>query len=114
MYTIKTEIEVGSQVGTRNMQKKNYEDDRPLPTLANKNPSSTNKMLNQNPIGQSKQQQLEEYDEDFEEYFSDDEDNDIGRLTMKASKDDIDDVISLYKEKLVPKGKKELEGKQYQ
>ncbi len=46
-------------------------------------------------------------DEIFEEYWSDEEDNQVGRLTMKATQNDLSDVVSLYKEKLIDKVKKD-------
>ncbi len=88
-----------------------YQDDRPLPTL-NKNASNVNapnKMA-----GAHIDQYDDEYAEDFEEYWSDDEENDGNRFTLKATQKDMIDVINLYKEKLnlgTNKNFNDLEGK---
>ena len=44
-------------------------------------------------------EEFEEYDSDVEEYYSDGNDEDI-RLTSKASKNDLKEVINLYKQQL--------------
>lgn len=78
-----------------------YYDDRPLPALAKKLQL----------LGLTNKQEYNEgltayFDEEFEEYVSDgdddyDEDDDEKiRLTSKASKNDLKDVIDLYKQQL--------------
>jgi len=90
-----------------------YQDERPLPAL-NKNASNNNasKMPNAHI-----DQYDDEYAEDFEEYWSDEEENDgPTRLTLKATQNELNDVMKLYKEKLnlgTNKNLNDLEGKEF-
>jgi NIMA (never in mitosis gene a)-related kinase len=95
VYSIKTDYEMPTN--TKIPQTNNYyQDDRPLPAL-NKNAPTNNasKMA-----GAHVDQYDDEYAEDFEEYWSDEEENDGNRLTLKATQKDMVDIINLYKEKL--------------
>ena len=86
-----------------------YQDERPLPAL-NKNNAS------QMPNAHIDQYD-DEYAEDFEEYWSDGEENDgPTRLTLKATQKELNDVMNLYKEKLnlgTNKNFNDLEGKEF-
>ena len=107
VYSIKTDYDMPTN--TQIPQSRNYyEDDRPLPAL-NKN-TNTNKMA-----GAHVDQYDDEYAEDFEEYWSDGENDDgLGRLTLKPTEKEFTDVMNLYKEKLNlgnNKNSNDLEGK---
>jgi len=82
-----------------------YQDERPLPTLANKNDLKATKRYPQ------EDNYEDEYAEDFEEYWSDEEE--VGglenRLTLKPTQNDLSDIINLYKEKLNLGNKKNSE-----
>jgi hypothetical protein len=112
MYTIKTELDVTNNTTNTNVtiNQRNINDERPLPTLAKK---MNNQNMNDRTTGMKQSATTyDEYDDEiFEEYYSDDEENNFGRLTMKATQDELTDVIGLYKEKLISKDKKgQLEG----
>jgi NIMA (never in mitosis gene a)-related kinase len=105
--TIKTEYSVEYSQQVQPMRP-TIQDDRPLPALKNKNgnPSSTATgpyEFNNNPgmshthkTGSGKKDD-DEYQDDFEEYNSDDEEN---RLTLKAPQKELSDVMDLFKSKL--------------
>lgn len=83
---------------TNNIPKTNnyYQDERPLPALINKNdPKKTKYEYADLPEGSD-----EEYAGDFEEYWSDEEDQEAKRLTVKPTQKDLSDIMNLYKEKL--------------
>jgi len=94
VYSIKTDYDMTSN--TQVPQNRNYyQDDRPLPALNKTN--NTHKMA-----GARADQYDDEYAEDFEEYWSDgdEEVDDPTRLTLKPTEKEFTDVMNLYKEKL--------------
>lgn len=105
VYSIKTEFE---PFGTNNMHtnfqnipttgnKGYYQDERPLPALANKNNPKPNVYSCEEDYYNEGGE--DEYEEDFEEYWSDEEEG-PNRLTHKATQKELSDVMSLYKAKL--------------
>jgi len=95
VYSIRTEYDPPIN---NNIPKTNnyYQDERPLPALANKNdPKSTSK------YEEYEDDYEDEYAGDFEEYWSDEEGEEGSkRLTLKPTQQDLSDVMNLYKEKL--------------
>jgi hypothetical protein len=85
------------QTNFQNNVPKHYQDDRPLPALANKNKPKPDVYSCEDDYHLENGE--DEYEADFEEYWSDEEEG-PNRLTLKATQKELSDVMSLYKAKL--------------
>ena len=81
-----------------------YQDERPLPALANKQQQKKPSQQQNQGVNAHNYDDDSFYDSDFELYESDEEGDEGHRLTTRANDNELKDVMSLYKEKLISGG----------